>query len=398
LLEHDRARLERLLGGPNLAAFRARLRARFERGAAAAVITFTRLTPHERDTLTGLLGRRPREASSLRVSLLELDDAFARAGLAGSLKHALELLDGPIADRVGERIERERAWGEAFKAVEHARLRALVERADTRGLVKRLAGGDPAEAAELLRMAERVLAKLPARGWPRSQLAADTAGDAHALDTGRPLATLVLAALRGEEDERARETWAECGVLVNELAKPALALNLPAEPTTAAGALAETARVLGEPVSLSLRALLRAVPRWRVQDRSVFVCENANLLAIAADALGARCAPLVCTDGMPSASQRTLLGQLAEQGARLRYHGDFDWPGLRIGNYVMRSFGAVAWRFGPEHYRPRGGRRLRGAPVAASWDGALTGVMSAGGFAVDEEAVAGELVGDLDLG
>jgi hypothetical protein len=34
---------------------------------------------------------------------------------------------------------------------------------------------------------------------------------------------------------------------------------------------------------------------------------------------------------MPSAAQQTLLAQLAAAGARLRYHGDFDWAGLVIG-------------------------------------------------------------------
>jgi uncharacterized protein (TIGR02679 family) len=55
---------------------------------------------------------------------------------------------------------------------------------------------------------------------------------------------------------------------------------------------------------------------------------------------------MVCTDGMPAAAQRTLLAQLAAGGATLRYHGDFDWPGINIGNFVMQAFGAMPWRFG----------------------------------------------------
>ncbi|HET8936923.1 MAG TPA: TIGR02679 family protein [Polyangiales bacterium] len=392
---YDRERLERLLGGESLAGFRSRLRARFERGSSASVLTLTRLATHERESLTGLLGLRSRDASSLRVNRLELDEALARAGLANNLRHALELLDGPISDRLAERDQLERAWNQALATPTHPRLRALLERNAARGLVKRLSSGDPSKALELLRTVECVLAALPARGQPRSQLAADTTGDAHALDARRPLATIILACLREQEDERPRETWASVGVLVNELAKPALALNLSAEPTSAAGALAETARALGEPIALSLRVLLRSQPAWRVSKCRVFVCENANLLAIAADRLGATCAPLVCTDGMPSASQRTLLRQLADQGAHLHYHGDFDWPGVRIGNFVTRSFGAVAWRFRAHDYRARGGRMLRGVPVPADWDDGLMQAMIAGGYAVDEEAVASELLDDL---
>jgi len=38
---------------------------------------------------------------------------------------------------------------------------------------------------------------------------------------------------------------------------------------------------------------------------------------------------------MLAAAQRTLLMQLRRAGATLRYHGDFDWPGIAIGNVVM---------------------------------------------------------------
>ncbi|MPZ30599.1 MAG: DUF2399 domain-containing protein [Rhodospirillales bacterium] len=36
---------------------------------------------------------------------------------------------------------------------------------------------------------------------------------------------------------------------------------------------------------------------------------------------------------------------LALAQARLCCHRDFDWPGPRIGNHVMREHGAVLWRF-----------------------------------------------------
>lgn len=127
----------------------------------------------------------------------------------------------------------------------------------------------------------------------------------------------------------------------------------------------------------------------------VFVCENPNIVAIAADRLGAECAPLVCTDGMPAAAQRTLLHQLADAGARLRYHGDFDWPGIQIGNFIVRLFGATPWRFMAEDYSPAAGRPLHGEPIEASWDVALTAKMRRIGRALDEEAIAETLLLDL---
>ena len=155
-----------------------------------------------------------------------------------------------------------------------------------------------------------------------------------------------------EVDETAREIWAGAGILVNELARPALFLNLPVQNQLAGS---------GEPGYVSLRALLRAPPLWDVAGRAIFVCENPNLVAIAADALGVECAPLACTDGMPAAAQRTLLMQLSAAGARLYYHGDFDWPGIGIGNFVMQQFGALAWRFRTEDYR------AATAVAAADW-------------------------------
>jgi len=76
-----------------------------------------------------------------------------------------------------------------------------------------------------------------------------------------------------------------------------------------------------------------------------------------------------------------LLTQLAKAGARLRYHGDFDWPGLRIGNHVVGEYGAMPWRFGAVEYAavvqaaPRPGRPLDGPEVAASWDEMLAPAM-----------------------
>lgn len=84
----------------------------------------------------------------------------------------------------------------------------------------------------LVEQTQVVLARLPAAALTRSQLAAQLLGDAHGLDPGNPVATLVLAVLRharareddGEAEETVRELWAAAGVLVNELARPVLFL------------------------------------------------------------------------------------------------------------------------------------------------------------------------------
>ncbi|WP_305825741.1 TIGR02679 family protein [Massilia brevitalea] len=393
-------RLERLLGGAALAPLRTRLRGRYGRGRDGGIVTLNRLGEAERGALAGLLGRRPSDAGSLRFDIAELDARLANAGLAPSLRHALELLDGPITDMVAARAEAARNWETVRALATDSRLAALLADARGLGLLKRLAPQLPA-AARIVGQAQAVLAQLPAAAVARSHLAAQWLGDAHALDPGSPVAAIVLAVLRRERaleddsegEETVRELWAAAGVLVNELARPVLFLNLPG---SAAGAS-------GEPGYLSLRALMRSAAGWDVAARDVYVCENPNLVAIAADALGAHCAPLVCTDGMPAAAQRALLLQLARAGARLHYHGDFDWPGIAIANTVVETFAARPWRFGAHDYRAAlegnalATRALAGAAVDARWDRALAVAMQAHGRAIDEEALAHILMPDLDI-
>jgi uncharacterized protein (TIGR02679 family) len=178
-------------------------------------------------------------------------------------------------------------------------------------------------------------------------------------------------------------------------------------PRAAFESLCQRSRALRLPVRRArlclVTILLRSPPCWTVNGRNVFVCENANLLAIAADELGLHCAPLICTDGMPAAAQRTLLNQLSRAGACLQYHGDFDWPGLRIGNHVMREYSARPWRFGAAEYTAaiasaaRPGRQLEGPEVVASWDDALALAMHRHQLSIAEESLAESLLQDLDV-
>ena len=77
-------------------------------------------------------------------------------------------------------------------------------------------------------------------------------------------------------------------------------------------------------------------------------------------------------------------------GARLRYHGDFDWPGITIANGIISRFGAQPWRLDNGAYRAAaalGGASLRGNPVTAAWDPRLTEAMLELGVKVEEERV-----------
>ncbi len=415
-------RLQRLLGGDALAPLRLRLRRYFERigpDASASTLRLDGLAPAAHQALCQMTGRPARPACSMTLDIHQLDTALRAAGLANSLRDALEHLDGPILDKTRQRLQLQARWAAATDAVDACPLlRDWLNTPPAPPLLKRLSRA-PENAMPLLNAADSVLRALPAQGQPRSQLAASLLGDAHALDAGRPVATLVLAAWRHYErqhptnhetrenpedapkaegvEERQRDIWARAGILVNELARPALFLNLPV--ATSQGALGHP----GEPSYISLRQLLRASPIWPVADRIVHVCENPNFLAIAADQLGANCAPLVCTDGMPSAAQRILLDQLQAAGAKLLYHGDFDWPGIGIANFVIRTWNANPWRMSTQEYEAaasstaRVRHQLGAIPVNADWDIHLATVMQNRGTAIAEEAIATILIEDLRI-
>jgi len=411
----DDPRLQRLLGGDHLRPLRGRLRRRFERAPidnAVAQIRIDKLTAEEHAALASLLGRPRRYTSSLQFEIAPLDETFQRAGVARSLRDALERLDGPIAHLATMRSRQEALWEDVVRDCADPELRAFLSALNGLGLLKRLSRRDVPAAILLVRRATAVLARLPVSGLTRAQLAAETLGDAHALDDGQALTSLVLTVWRQRialavesvvdshdqvpaAQEHNRDIWARAGVLVNELARPALLLNLPR-----AGANAST-QADGEPAYVPLRTLLRSPSRWNVEGRVIYVCENPNLLAIAADRLGSASAPLVCTEGMPAAAQQTLLIQLTRGGAQLRYHGDFDWPGVRIGGYVMRAFGAQPWRFGALAYEeavrtaPDHNTRLAGVPAETPWDNALFGAMRHHGIAIAEEALSEALLQDL---
>lgn len=407
-------RLQALLGADTLASLRRRLRARFARldpDETPATLNLGGLSASEYEALALLTGAPPRPAKSMRIDLARLDATLREAGVAASLRDALERLDGPIVHAAAVRAAVQARWSAVLERCRHGGLAGFLQAPAGLGLLKRLARQDADRAMRLIERTDAVLQRLPAKGLPRAQLAAETLGDAHALDAGRAVATLVLAAWRQAEpgvirrasdpddeapEERARDTWARAGIMVNELARPALVLNLPLR--TPVHRLAAD----GEPGYLSLRRLLRSPPAFEVATREVFVCENPNLVAIAADRLGACCAPLVCTDGMPAAAQRTLLAQLAGAGADLHYHGDFDWAGLRIANQVIRSFAARPWRMRSGDYEAaaKGAPQLRrdlddGPAVAAIWDETLAPAMQRRGVSIAEEAVAASLLDDL---
>ncbi|GAA1968872.1 hypothetical protein GCM10009754_47470 [Amycolatopsis minnesotensis] len=351
-----------------------------------------------------LLGRRPRAGTALTVSLPAVDEVLRRSGASpDGLAAAVTALTGPITDRAAHTSALETAWRRAFAplaAIIESRppLADWYERLHATGLVRRLAG-TPESAEPMLADLATVIAELPAPGEPLGTFAARTVRDAHGLDDGRPLTTLALGAARalaGLPDAASRETWAAVGVLRDDVSSTVLTLGFPGDPHTATGRALAAFHAAGQPVVLTLRQLVRDPPRLVAQPISI--CENPVVVTTAADRLGPACTPLVCTNGQPGAAVMLLLRTLADTGADLRHHGDFDWGGIRIANVLFDRLPVRPWRFDTATYRnaaTRTGATLTGTPATASWDQNLTPAMTELGTKIEEELVLEDLITDL---
>ena len=406
-------KLHRLLGGEPVAWLVQRARDRLEAGRPlTGTITLAAATSAQRRAAERLTGRTARSGASLSVSLTEVDRILRDSGAAqGGLAEAVTRLTGPLRDRNRERAVLAAAWASAFTSLDTAvdgrdELGPWRAWLDATGVVRRLAP-EPDQARLLLAQVAAVLRRLPSRGVPLGRLAAECCGDAHALDEGRPVGTLVLSAVRalaclpfaaeGTAGSR-RAAWAAVGVHLDELSSLVLCLGLAGDPHTALGRSLASCREVGQPAVLTLRQL-------RCHDEPlhsgrVRICENPVVVAAAADELGARCQPLVCVGGQPSAAGWRLLELLSVGGAEFDYHGDFDWGGVRIARAVRHR---VNWR--PWHYdhlayeaaalaaRPLAS--LPGEPAATPWDPELASSMRRRGIRIEEELTLDALLQDL---
>jgi uncharacterized protein (TIGR02679 family) len=415
----DPERLNRLLGVPELAWVVDRVRRRMERGQSLdGSVTRQTATAAERDAVARLFGRPPRAARGVSVSLDDLDALLRRSGIhGGGLAEAIVALTGPLVVTADLTAAEARGWADAFARLTRAcvgrpSLEAWLERVRAGGVVKRLAGGSIVTGRDLLDGVAAVVSVLPVSpAESLSTFAARICGRAHALDEGSPLGTLALGAARalagldapGPDEspgEARREAWAAVGVLCDELSSTVLTLGLRGDGSVT-GALLEAATAGGEPVWLTLRQLVRRPPQWHFDDpRAVLVVENPSVVALAADRLGPRCPPLVCTNGQPRAALMVLLRALVGSGVRLRYHGDFDWYGVAIANLLRRRLPIEPWQFDRTAYlhavrtHPHTAP-LTGSPVTPSWDPGLECAMQEWSRQVEEELVASELLEQL---
>lgn len=416
----DLERLRRLLGGPDTAWIVERVRGRLASGGSIeGRVTHQQPTALQRRAVARLLGRQVALGGTLSVRLEDVDAVLRSSGAApDGLASAVVSLTGPVVDRAAARAAGDRAWAEVSAALDDAVAGRpeLTEWADglrRTGALRRLTTDTEdteeaaADAARVVADIATVLRALPAADEPVGVFARRTLGRAHALDEHRPLARLLLPAVAilagragGDGAAWRREAWAGVGVLRDDLSSTVLVLGLPGDRVTSTGRVLAACAEAGQPAVLTLRQLAHDQPKLDLAGRTVSVCEGPVVVSAAADRLGARCRPLVCTNGQPGVATMRLLRVLVDAGAGLRYHGDFDWGGLRIANRVFDQLPAVPWRFDTSSYRAAAvselAAPLRGPRVEASWDAELAEAMAELGRQVEEEAVLDGLLADLD--
>jgi len=417
---NERDKLQRVLGSPELAWLIDRIRNRLERGIPLdGTVTLVGATAAQRRAAARLLGHAAGGGTSLSVPLPALEQALRRAGISADLRTAVELVSGPVRDLRAERTAEIHARATAVAAARnclHAGstwYSAWLDEVSRDGTVTRLIQrGD----GQLLGQAAAVLDHLPALSDPSGAatssqdiggmllpaLAESVTGNATAL-SGTPLASLVLRALAIRDGAAApvtrsaeRARWTAAGVVADDLASQVLVLNVRAGGEPLGRWLTEAADA-GEPFRVTLHQL-NAMPVVPL-GMDVFVCENPAVLHAAAEALGRASAPLVCTEGEPSAACNRLVYAAARSGSRIHWRSDFDWEGLRITAAAIRRFGARPWRMGTDDYRAAvegaEGGPLKGATADSPWDSRLAKEMIQAGRSVPEERMTAALLDDL---
>lgn len=402
------------LRGPGWQRLLAAARRRLERNGCAVEgsIGITAPSEAERRVVIGITGAyRPEGARRLTVDLADLDSALAAAHGSG-LVATLTALSGPLRNRVAERRCEDDERGRLITVLETTRFHGepwygqwteSVARDGT--LTRSVRRGGTRAVENAVRALELMPADEGSPPMPLPVLAELAAGDTKALIPGSPTATLVLRALAyraGQDVPRdagqTRTLWERFGVVADDLASQVLVLNLGvARDHVVAGWLAQAADH-GIPFRLTLQQLSSGA--LAVTSPTVHVCENPAVLRAAAAEFGADCAPLICTEGVPSAACRRLLDEAVRGGATVAVRADFDWAGLRIAGSLLSLPEAKPWRMRSDDYHDGLTTAdehlpLTGAPATSPWDPGLAKSMATAGYAVMEERILAALLDDL---
>ena len=371
-------------------------------------IVVTALDRSERHALGGMLGR-VLASDTCRIDLLSLDDrlrARSDEGLVGASERVLgrALVDRPAQRQArGQRREvpfaEARSWLEQHPGQVQEWTEVWLATLRRDGLLTR--DPDPSRLiVQALSVLETCLADPSRPSLARTELAATAAHDAHALDDDRRLSQLILRGLALRVDRPAptsaserREVWESVGVTTDSVSSTCLTRGLRVLDGWAGAQRYRLAADSGDPIHVTWWDLRRGLQMAPGQE--VFVCENPRVLeAIAERALGG--ITVVCTSGRSTLVVLEVLRRLSGSGAHIRYHGDFDWPGIAMTNQLIAMFDVQPWSMSADDYLDSPARLpLVGSEVAPAWDADLGAAMRQRGLAVHEEAVLGGLLDSL---
>lgn len=413
----------------------------------SGIISLRDPSAEQRRAVTALIGKPKRQSGALRVDLAVVERVLRQGPWPSGLIDAVETLRGPIID---PRIEREREaaeWGLVAHGLDACaeQLPGLTEWWEawcTGGGLKRSTAAEarrlsvetsPALGEKLVRELAAVLTELPAAGEPLAVFAGRVLGDAHGLDRDRPLGRLAVAAVQavflagdrtaatGIDADRAsaRDAWSAVGVVMSSVASTVLCLGAPGAEggsglARATSTVLEAMRAARAPVVLTLDQVRSRGAAVLPQEGVVHVCENPTIVEVVAErwsqmeaehsAGGTREAGvlpvLVCVSGQPSRAAIELIQLLTSGGAECRYHGDFDWAGLRIATVLGEQVPWTPWRYRADDYLEAvksvsSALRLRGVAAESGWDPWLAQEMSEHALAFEEETVAEQLARDV---
>ena len=224
---------------------------------------------------------------------------------------------------------------------------------DVRRLLDHVDQSEPTDALTRRSGAGQIHDRSPGPSEPRftsrTELAAGLFGSAHALDTGTKLTAFVSRALRCKlgEDLEGRSLWEAAGIQPDRVSAPALVWAVPVAGQSPLDEALRAARRGGLPLHISLFAMLSHTVAVSA-GTSVLVVENPRLVEAAAERRLPIC--VVAANGNPATAVTTLLGQLQQSGAVIRYHGDFDSAGIAICRR-MHELGCTPWVMDADDYR-----------------------------------------------
>jgi len=425
-------RLRTYLFDPDMASVWAAIRSRLERNGLQTTGSLTvDVNDVAADRLSGLLGRTVTAGPGRQLRLQDMDSALRRSSAGRGLISILEAMDGrPMIDRSAVRRETATQWAKVLRDLDLSlaksgladagwvpgwiaglRRTGILTRAGTTAASRSLTHAATALGILAYSSAPLLLAADPVRiestSWELAVLASQATNDAHGLDdSALSSAVLLRAAAHAygvsppESAADRRQLWQALGVATDALSGTVLSWQLRPPGTDRWSTMMRERADLGLVTHLTMHELDHAGPvMFAERSQQISVCENPQVLQAAAHAGCGQ--PLLCLSGNPATVGRRLLRTLLTAGYPVRYHGDFDWPGIAIAGRIVAA-GATAWRMSAVDYRAAATMLdqqhavpLAGKVLTTAWDPDLARAMCEVGKVVHEESVLDDLLADV---